>query len=234
MDHKIAILQSNYIPWKGYFDIINSVDEFIIYDDVQYTRRDWRNRNIIATRQGLQWLTIPVKTKGRFQLNINEIRVSDKNWKNKHWKALQHNYGKARYFSVYKELFADLYFQCSEDLLSNINYKFITAINNILGISTPLKWSIEYNACGTPSERLLEICKKAGASTYLSGLNAKAYLDTELFTKEGVLVEWMDYKDYPEYKQLHAPFEHGVTVLDLIFNEGPNAKKFMKTFGQAK
>jgi WbqC-like protein family len=234
MDYKIAILQSNYIPWKGYFDIINSVDEFVIYDDVQYTKGDWRNRNIIATRQGLKWLTIPVKTKGRLQLNINEIRVSDKNWKNKHWKTLQQNYGKAPYFSIYKELFADLYFQCSEDFLSNINYKFITAINNILGISTPLKWSIEYNACGNPSERLIDICKKAGASTYLSGLSAKAYLDTSLFTKEGVCVEWVDYKGYPEYTQLHAPFEHGVTVLDLIFNEGPNAKKFMKTFGQAK
>jgi len=234
MDHKIAILQSNYIPWKGYFDIINSVDEFVIYDDVQYTRRDWRNRNKILTPRGLQWLTIPVKVKGKYFQNINETQIKDKKWAQKHWNTLLQHYNKAPYFSFYNKFFENLYIECSDCFLSNINYKFITAINKILGISTPLKWSSEYNACGNPSERLIDICKKAGASTYLSGLSAKAYLDTDLFTKEGIRVEWVDYKGYPEYTQLYAPFEHGVTVLDLIFNEGPNAKKFMKTFGQAK
>lgn len=231
MNKKIAILQSNYIPWKGYFDIINSVDEFVIYDEVQYTRRDWRNRNKILTPKGLQWLTIPVKVKGKYFQNINETPIEDKKWAHKHWNTLLQHYKKATYFSLYRDFFQDLYLECSDDLLSNINYKFITAINNILGISTALKWSSEYNACGNPSERLLDICKEAGATTYLSGPAAKTYLDTDLFTKEGVSVEWMDYKDYPEYTQMHTPFEHGVTVLDLIFNEGPNATKYMKSFG---
>jgi len=234
MNKKIAILQSNYIPWKGYFDIINSVDEFVIYDDVQYTRRDWRNRNKILTPKGLHWITIPVKVKGNYFQNINETQISDKEWAHKHWNYLLQYYKKAPYFSLYRKIFQNLYFECTDDLLSNINYKFITAINNILGISTPLKWSSEYNACGNPSERLLDICKKTGTSTYLSGSSAKAYLDIDLFAKKGVTVEWVDYKDYPEYTQMHTPFEHGVTVLDLIFNEGPNATKYMKTFGQIK
>src|SRR5262245_47310638 len=106
---RVAIVQSNYIPWKGYFDLINSVDEFVLFDDVQYTRRDWRNRNKIKTPQGLLWLTIPVEVKGKFQQKIHDTRVSDLRWQTKHWQSIAQAYGKARYFAEYRECFENLY-----------------------------------------------------------------------------------------------------------------------------
>lgn len=232
MTKKIAILQSNYIPWKGYFDIINSVDEFVFYDDVQYTRRDWRNRNKIMTAKGLQWITIPVQVKGKYLQNIDETKIVNKKWATKHWSTLCHNYKKYRYFSEYEKYFEDLYNVCSSEIfLSRVNYIFIKAINDLLGIKTVLTWSSAYCAHGNPSEKLLDICKKANATTYLSGPAAKNYLDLSQFNKENIKVEWMDYSGYPEYKQMYTPFEHGVTILDLLFNEGPNAKMYMKSFG---
>lgn len=227
---KIAILQSNYIPWKGYFDLINMVDEFILYDDMQYTRRDWRNRNKIKTSQGLKWLTIPVEVKGKYFQKINETKISDKDWAKKHWQSIKLNYSKAQYFREYKDAFEDLYLNCNEPYLSRINFKFINAINEILGIKTKIKWSSEFELVDGKSRRLLSICKDCDADIYLSGPAAKGYLDEEMFVKEGISVEWMDYSGYPEYDQLYPPFAHGVTILDLIFNEGSNAVKFMKSF----
>jgi hypothetical protein len=228
---KIAIVQSNYIPWKGYFDMINMVDEFILYDDVQYTRRDWRNRNKIKTPQGLKWLTIPVEVKGKYFQKINETKISEKNWGKKHWESIKFNYSKAKCFKEYKDIFEYLYLNCDEIYLSQINFKFINVINEILGIKTKIRWSSEFDLVDGKSERLLGICKDCNADVYLSGPAAKCYLDEELFEKEGIKVEWMDYSGYPEYNQLYPPFEHGVTILDLIFNEGNNAPKFMKSFG---
>lgn len=227
---KIAILQSNYIPWKGYFDMINRVDEFVLYDDMQYTRRDWRNRNKIYTQNGPTWLSIPVDVKGKYFQKINETKVSDLNWPKKHWPTIQQNYSKAKHFKDYNELFEELFLNCTEEYLSQINYRFITAINEILGIKTKISWSSEYDLVEGQTEKLLGICKQAGAASYLSGPAAKGYFDDELAAQEGIAVEWMDYSGYPEYQQLHQPFEHGVTILDLIFNEGPNATKFMKSF----
>jgi len=227
---KIAILQSNYIPWKGYFDLINSVDEFILYDDVQFTRRDWRNRNKIKTSQGLLWLTIPVEVKGKFFQKISDTRISEPSWAKKHWQTIVHNYSKARFFSEFKDAFESLYLSSNEEYLSSVNYKFLTVINGILGIKTRIRWSNEFSLCDGQSERLLGICKDCGADIYLSGPAAKDYLDESIFEDEGVKVEWMDYAGYPEYYQLNPPFEHGVSILDLLFNAGPNAKRFMKSF----
>jgi hypothetical protein len=227
---KVAILQSNYIPWKGYFDIINMVDEFILYDDMQYTRRDWRNRNKIKTPQGLKWLTIAIEVKGKYYQKINETKISDKEWAKKHWMQIVQNYKKAPYFKEYKDIFEELYLNMNEIYLSQINYKFIEAVCKILGITTKIRWSNEFNLADGKSERLLGICKDCNTDIYLSGPAAKGYLDEELFQKENIKVEWMDYSNYPEYNQLYPPFEHSVTILDLIFNEGTNAKQYMKSF----
>ena len=226
---KIAILQTNYIPWKGYFDLINMVDEFVFYDEVQYTKNDWRNRNKLKTSQGMQWITIPVRQDGLEQ-KIKETKVSNKSWNIKHWRTISQSYSKSKYFSDYKDTFEELYLGSNEEYLSEINYKFISAINTILGIQTKIRWSSEFELLEGQTEKLLGICKQAGATTYLSGPAAKGYFDEELAKQEGIQVEWMDYSGYPEYNQLHPPFEHGVSVLDLIFNEGPNAKNFMKSF----
>ncbi|MGL4191292.1 MAG: WbqC family protein [Vibrio sp.] len=227
---KIAILQSNYIPWKGYFDLINMVDEFVLYDDVQYTRRDWRNRNKIKTPQGLKWLSIPVEVKGKYFQKINETLVSDKNWSVTHWKTIKQYYSKAPYYKDYKDLFEDFYMNNQETHLSLINARLIELVNSILGIQTKITWSSDYELMEGQTEKLLGICKQAGADVYLSGPAAKDYFDETLAEKMGIRVEWMDYSGYPEYQQLHPPFEQGVTILDLIFNEGSNAKHFMKSF----
>lgn len=228
MGKKVAILQSNYIPWKGYFDLIASVDEFILYDDMQYTRRDWRNRNKIMTPNGLQWLSIPVQVKGKFFQAINETKVVDHDWVDTHLKGLQINYARAKYFKDYKDRIFAVYEKCrEEEYLSRINYLFITEICDILGITTKITWSSDYVLADGKTERLVQLVKDAGGDYYLSGPAAKDYIVPELFEEAGVELDWMCYEGYPEYTQLSKEFDHHVSVLDLIFNEGPNARKFM-------
>jgi hypothetical protein len=227
---KVAILQSNYIPWKGYFDIINLVDEFILYDEVQYTRRDWRNRNKIKTDGGVKWLTIPVEVKGKYFQKIRDTVISDTKWNRKHWTSISHSYSKSKYFKKYRELFEDLYLGCSERYLSQINHRFLSCICQILGVQTKISWSDDYRLVEGRTERLVDLCKQAEATEYISGPSAKGYLDEELFSSEGIKVEYMDYSGYPEYNQLYPPFEHAVSIIDLILNEGPNGPKYMKSF----
>lgn len=228
----MAIVQSNYIPWKGYFDLINLVDEFILFDDMQYTRRDWRNRNLIKTRAGLKWLTIPVAVKGNFFQKIKDTRVSDPGWGRTHWESIVHNYSKANHFAAFREVFESLYLGSQESFLSQINYAFLTAICKILRIDARITWSDDYESVEGKTERLVSICKQAGATTYISGPAARDYIDEGLFNNADISLEYMDYSAYPEYRQLFPPFEHGVSVIDLIFNEGPDAPKFMKSFSR--
>jgi hypothetical protein len=225
---KVAIIQSNYIPWKGYFDIIAAVDEFILYDDTQYTRRDWRNRNQIKTPQGLQWMTVPVEVKGKQDQKICETRVGGQEWRRVHWQSLRHNYGKAPHFSMYAGLFEKLYLDANEVMLSKINYGFISTVCGLLGIDTRLTWSMDYAAHGSKAERLISLCEASGATHYLSGPSARDYIDPAVFSNAGIELEYMDYAGYPAYPQLHGEFEHGVTILDLIFNTGADAPRFMK------
>lgn len=112
MNKRIAILQSNYIPWKGYFDMIAAVDEFILYDDMQYTRRDWRNRNQIKTPQGVQWLTVPVRVKGKYDQTIRETEIDGIDWAGTHWKIIAQNYRRAPRFEEVAAVFEPLYLQC--------------------------------------------------------------------------------------------------------------------------
>jgi WbqC-like protein family len=230
MPKKIAILQSNYIPWRGYFDLINLVDEFILYDDMQYTRRDWRNRNLIKTSNSLKWLTIPVHVKGKYFQKIKDTEVSDPSWRENHWRSILHSYSKAEYFIVHKELFEDLYLNSNETFLSQINFSFLAAICQILGIQTKISWSKDYDLVDGKTERLIALCKQAGGTEYLSGPAAKDYIDESLFESQGIRLSYMDYSGYPEYRQLHPPFEQGVSIIDLIFNEGPDATRYMKSF----
>lgn len=231
---RVAIVQSNYIPWKGYFDMIHLSDEFIFLDDVQYTRRDWRNRNLIKTPQGLYWLTIPVVVKGNYLVKIRDIKIADAQWPQKHWGILKNNYVKAAHFKECSPIIEELYLNCREEYLSEINYRFITAICKILKIETKISRSSDYDLTEGKTERLLALCEAAGAKVYLSGPAAKDYLDEELFHQKNIEVEWMDYSAYPAYRQLFPPFEHGVSILDLLFNEGEKATEFMKSFARVK
>lgn len=225
---KIAILQSNYIPWKGYFDIMGSVDEFIIYDEMQYTKNDWRNRNKIKTTNGLIWLTIPVKIE-KLNQKINETKIADNKWYIKHKNSLQTNYGKATKFKECKDFIFNIYEQASRlDYISEINYTFLNEINKFLKISTKISFSTDYNIGDGKTERLINICKQSNSNIYLSGPSAKNYIDEALFTKNNINLEWFDYIGYKEYEQLYPPFEHGVSILDLIFNTGEDAYKYLK------
>jgi hypothetical protein len=229
MGKRIAILQSNYIPWKGYFDLINSVDEFIIFDTAQFTKNDWRNRNKIKTSSGVAWLTIPVCH--HFGQTILETRVSNSVWSKKHWSSISQNYAKSPYFRKYEHIIENLYHIASnEQYLSKVNNLFIKEICEILDINTPIRWSQDYHLVDGKTERLVYLCQQTRADEYLSGPAAKVYIQEELFSNAGIKLSYMDYSEYPEYHQLFPPFEHGVSVLDLILNEGPEAKFYMKSF----
>ena len=224
---KIAILQSNYIPWKGYFDLIAYVDEFIIYDDMQYTRRDWRNRNKIKTPQGLVWLTVPVKVKGHFLQKIRETEIDGTDWARKHFKSLTQHYAKAPYFTEIASLLEPLY-QNPSPLLSTLNRTFIDAICAYLGIKTRITNSWEYQLISGKTERLVDLCLQAGGDIYISGGAAKDYIKPELFAQKNIQLNWFTYDNYPEYKQLWGSFVHQVSILDLLFNMGPNSSKYMR------
>ncbi|MEQ1637314.1 MAG: WbqC family protein [Methylococcales bacterium] len=233
MYKKTAILQSNYIPWKGYFDLINSVDEFILFDEVQYTKNDWRNRNLIKTGQGLQWLSIPVKQTSLHTQRVCDTQVANAVWRKKHWQSLVTNYSKAPCFKNFSEPFKALYLGQTTSELSQINYQFITAINNILNIKTKLSWSSDYTLAAGKTARLVKLCQDSSAQEYISGPSAKNYIEADLFAQANIKLTWMDYAGYPEYPQLHPPFQHTVSILDLIFNVGADAPAYMHSFHSA-
>ena len=225
---KIAILQSNYIPWKGYFDLIAAVDEFIIYDEMQYTKNDWRNRNKIKTTKGVEWITIPVRFESLNQ-KINESIIFDAKWAKKHKATLQTNYSKSKCFNETKDLVFNMYDAATHsNNLSQVNFIFIREICAYLGIKTKIRHSTDYSLGDGKTERLVDLCQQAGATHYLSGPTAKNYIEKSLFDKASISLEWMNYSGYEEYEQLNPEFEHGVSILDLIFNEGENARLFMK------
>ncbi|GMR18017.1 MAG: WbqC family protein [Gammaproteobacteria bacterium] len=218
----VVILQSNYIPWKGYFDLIHDADLFIFYDDVQFTSRDWRTRNKIKTSKGTEWITVPAGAE-RSRL-IHEVDIKDAAWQAKHWKSIRHNYANCPYFSNYKDFFDEFYLVRQWGNLSEMNQYLIQTIStDYLGISTEFVDSRKYNASGQKLERILELVTIAGADRYISGPAAKDYIDPLRFDAVGVEVIWKNYSGYPEYPQRHPPFEHSVTILDLLFNVGPDA-----------
>jgi WbqC-like protein family len=232
---KLVVIQSNYIPWKGYFDLINSADEFIIYDHVQYTKNDWRNRNRLKSKEGLIWLTIPILSKGKFGQSIAETQTKDTSWPDKHFKTFTSLYSHAPFFATYRSIFEELYEQCKQErLLSIINGLFIFKICECLSIKTKITPSSSYINIDGPTENLINLCKQAGATEYISGPSARDYIDQSQFERAGIQLTFIDYSNYPEYHQRWAPFRHDVSILDLILNEGPDAWKFMKSFSKEK
>lgn len=225
---KVAIVQSNYIPWKGYFDIIAAVDEFILYDDMQYTRRDWRNRNQIKTPKGQQWLTVPVKVKGKYHQTIRETEIDGADWAETHWKSIYQNYRRASYFNEIAELFEPIYRQRQYTHISVLNRELIEAVCVYLDITTRISNSWDYILIDGKTERLVDLCLQAGGTEYISGPAARGYIEEHIFTERGIKLSWFDYACYPEYPQLWGDFIHGVTILDLLFNCGKDAPCYMR------
>lgn len=224
---RVAIVQSNYIPWKGYFDLIASVDEFVIYDAVQFTRRDWRNRNRIKTPQGVRWLTVPVLTKGRARQSIRETQTDGPHWADVHWRTIQSNYARAPHFD-YIAASIEPTFKNPPANLSALNEQLIKSICVMLGISTRITTDQNYRLIEGKLLRAADLCEQSGATTYVSGPAAKAYLDESILRACGIQTEWFDYSGYPEYPQLWGDFVHEVSILDLLFNCGPDAPGYMK------
>ena len=224
--NKIAILQSNYLPWKGVFDLIHRVDVFVFLEDVQYTTRDWRNRNKIYTKDGLKWITIPVIKGPRSQL-IYEVKIDQvKDWQKKHFNAFQLNYGRAPYFKKYKWIIEDIYCKHIWESLSKFNIYTTELIARTLGIKTKFINSASLNTKGSKDDKLIEICKELKGGYYLSGPAAKNYINPQKFKDEKIVLDYIDYK-YPEYNQLYKPFSHFVTILDLIFNCGDKSPYYI-------
>lgn len=225
---KVAIVQSNYIPWKGYFDMIAAVDEFILYDDMQYTRRDWRNRNLIKTPQGPQWLTVPVRVKGKYHQTIRETELDGESWAADHWKALAQNYKRAPHFTEVASWLEPIYCTGPFIYLSVLNRRLIEAICAYVGITTRISNSWDYDLPEGKTERLASLCAQAGGGEYVSGPAARDYVDEKIFADQGIKLTWFDYAGYPEYPQLWGDFVPGVTILDLLFSCGKDAPRYMR------
>jgi len=225
MATRVAILQSNYIPWKGYFDIIHDVDELIFHDDLQYTKQDWRNRNLIKTAQGTKWLTIPVGSGEKRR--ICDVELPASSWAAEHWRRITAAYAAAPYFEMYRALFETAWRQPWR-YLSELNQHLIRTIaSEILGLTTRFRDSRELDLHGRRQERVLEILEQTGADAYVSGPAAKAYIDPARFAERGVELLWKSYDGYPEYPQFHPPFTHNVTIIDLLFHTGPDAAHYI-------
>lgn len=227
---KVLITQSNYIPWKGYFDSINSCDVFIVYDDMQYTKRDWRNRNQIKTSTGIKWLSIPVEVSGKYSQKINETKIAEKTWNKSHLDLLKQAYKNAPCYKDVLGFVEDVYMTCNFDYLTDINLHFIKHINDFLGIKTEIRLSSEFTLHEEKTQRLVDICVALNGTDYYSGPAAKNYMDESKFAEKNISVNYFDYSGYPEYPQQHGDFAHGVSILDLMFNTGTESRSFMKTF----
>lgn len=223
---KLAVLQSDYIPWKGYFDIIHDVDLFLFYDEVQYTKNDWRNRNRIYTQTGVQWLTVPVSA--GLDSSIDQAKIVKDRWQMKHYQSLLTSYSKAPFFKLYREFLEFVYLESEWDELYLLNRFLIEKISaEFLKIPAKFGDSRSYQSAGSGHEKLFSLVKSTGAEIYLSGPAAMHYIKAEDYEKAGIKLRWKNYSGYPEYPQLFRPFEHSVSILDLLFNTGPEAPYYI-------
>jgi hypothetical protein len=229
---RVGVIQSSFIPWRGYFDFIASVDAFVFHDDIQYTKGDWRNRNKLKTAKGAEWITVPVSYKSVRQL-ICETQIDYSTpWGKKHLRSWESHYRQTPYYGVATELLAASA-ETRHATISQLNIFLVRRICDYLNIRTPMSLSSELLLQGSKTERLIDLLKRMNATSYLSGPSADAYLDKELFRKNGIQLEYKSY-DYPPYPQLWGDFIGEVTVLDLIANCGPDAKNWIRSSTPAR
>jgi hypothetical protein len=227
----VVILQPSYIPWRGYFDQIYRADLFIFYDDVQYDKHGWRNRNQIKTAQGKQWLTIPVHSAGATEgLLIKDVKIDwSRPWAKNHWKALTFTYAKAPCFRRYAALL-ETFYQRTDTLLADFTIDLTVALAREMGIAHTrfMRASALPGIGGEKTDRLVQVLQAVGAKHYLSGPSARAYIENDKFAAAGITLEYMAYH-YPEYPQLYPPYDPNVSILDLMFMVGPEALTYIRT-----
>lgn len=227
---KVAVLQSNYLPWRGYFDIIHDVDTFVFYDDVQYTVNDWRNRNRIKSANGPVWITVPVGNQN--DRRICEVELRDEGWTRKHWRTIEQAYARAPHFPAISGFLGGIYARRWTSL-SELNQTLVKTIaSDVLGIRTAFRDSREFSVDGRKGDRLLRLLMELGATEYVSGPAARDYLDLAAYRDAGISVVWKDYGTYPDYAQLHGPFVPNVSIVDLLANCGPLAPHYIWGYRQ--
>jgi hypothetical protein len=225
---RVVILQSAYLPWRGYFDLIDDADLFVVYDDVQYTRRDWRNRNRIANADGVHWITVPVHFSRAMPTPIDRTPIDhEQPWARHHVSAITHAYARAPFFAeITGPLFEII---CRRHAsISELNVALIRRICAMLEIDTPIVMSRELDATGSRTDRLVSIMGKVGGTAYLSGPAARAYLELEQFERRGLTVEYKVY-EYPPYPQLHGASREAMSIVDLLVMCGPDSRRYVKS-----
>jgi hypothetical protein len=229
---RVGVIQSCYVPWRGYFDFIASCDLFVVYDDVQYSSGGFRNRNRVKHPAGLKWLTVPVRAHSGMRIDEVPIGNPRKPWRDEHRRLLSESLAPAPFapeaLSLWEEGAAA---ECG--LLSELNVRLLRLVAGHLGIRTPIALSSEMTLRGSGTERLLGLLAQVGASAYLSGPSARDYLDKARFAQEGIRLEYKSY-DYPPYPQPWGAFEGRVTILDLIANCGRNAAQYLRSLTPAE
>lgn len=229
----VSVHQPQYIPWLGYFDKIDKSDCFVFLDNVQYKHGEYQNRNKIRAKSGWIWLTVPVIYKGHTHQKIYEVKIDNAlDWQKKHWGSLRSCYGKAACFKEYAPFLEKLYSPCSQwERLMDLNIQIIQYILKQLKIEKPLYYESEIGTTQEATERIIEICKKLNAETYLSGIGGKVYLEEEKFAQAGIKLEYQDFI-HPCYQQQFAdrnnPFLPYMSILDLLFNEGPESARILR------
>ena len=224
---RVGVIQSNYLPWRGYFDFVDDVDLFVVHDDVQFTKGDWRNRNRLKTPQGMTWMTVPVHYRHTAQLICETAIDHSRNWQREHRNMIAAHLGKAPYVQDVYDLI-EPQFEARHRTISGLNVGLMEAICRYLAIRTPLRFSSELGLTGVRTERLIELLTAVGATTYVSGPSAKAYLDESRFRDVGIQLEYKEY-DYAPYPQLFGPFEAAVSIVDTIAHCGPTTRAMLKS-----
>jgi hypothetical protein len=217
----VAVHQPQYLPWLGYFDKLRQADIFCYLDSVQYKKNDWQNRNRIKTSQGWQWLTVPVRF--QFPEKICEVKINPTvNWRKRHLQTLVTNYRRAPYFENYIEVFEQVYSK-NWEFVSDLNIHLIERLKEALDLGQkPAVKSSQLELREEPTDRLIDICRKVGADTYLAGQDGTKYMNLERFKENGIKVIIQDFK-HPVYPQMFNDFQSHMSVVDLLFNCGPES-----------
>jgi len=223
---RVTILQPSYLPWLGFFEQMSRSDKFVLLDDVQYTRRDWRNRNRIRVRENWIWLTVPVQQKSRFSQSLLETRIDNSAWRRKHLETLRQHYCKAPFFEKYFPRCQQVY-EKDWTFLFDLCLETINLIKEEMGIETPLLRSSEMKPGGEKTERLVSICRELGATHYLSGESGSNYIAEEDFSSQGIALEYQNY-EHPVYPQRYTGFVPHLSAIDLLFNCGEQSLGILK------
>jgi hypothetical protein len=226
---RIAIMQPTYLPWMGYFDLIDRVDQFVLLDDVDFASRSWQQRNRIKNAQGEQMLSLPVKKKGQAGKRIDQTLLNNNDkWAKKHRQAISLAYGKSAFFREISEPLFPLYADTQENL-ADFNIAIIKVVSSCLGLETPLLRSSTLKCEGKKVDHLLAICRHLGANEYLSPVGSFDYIDEDnRFTENGIQL-WYQHFEHPQYSQRFGEFIPYLSIIDLLFNEGPNALRILRS-----